>query len=332
MAAPARRAAAGAARPRAGLAERPRLRPRAAPRVDDRRPGRADGAVADDVAEALFFRTGQETLMGGMSDEVLRRARAFLSRVAEPACDPGVGSGPRASGRSPRLTAIRAGQVDGRHLEATAARAGEMPTRAPTSRPPQRHGIRLVVPGVRRVAALRVRCAGGGRRCAGSRAYERRRTRTARRRRRADPAAGAVGHGARSTWRRVGVRSVAIVGARAATHVRRAGGPRPRATAWPGAGSRSCPAAPTASTPPRIAARWRPGGTRSSSPPAGSTAPTRPRNAALFERVAETGLLVSESPPGVGAAAAPLPDPQPADRRAGHRHGRGRGRPRARAR
>ena len=43
---------------------------------------------------------------------------------------------------------------------------------------------------------------------------------------------------------------------------------------------------------------------------------------ALFDRIAETGLLVSEWPPGLRAAAAPLPGAQPADRRADPGHGR----------
>ena len=47
---------------------------------------------------------------------------------------------------------------------------------------------------------------------------------------------------------------------------------------------------------------------------------------ALFHRIAETGLLVSEWPPGLRAAAAPLPGAQPADRRADPRHGGRRGR------
>ena len=38
-------------------------------------------------------------------------------------------------------------------------------------------------------------------------------------------------------------------------------------------------------------------------------------NTALFDRIADTGLLVSEWPPGAGAAAAPVPDPQPGHRR-----------------
>ena len=49
-------------------------------------------------------------------------------------------------------------------------------------------------------------------------------------------------------------------------------------------------------------------------------------NGALLARIADTGMLISEWPPGCAPLAAPLPGAQPADRRADPRHRRRRGR------
>ena len=69
-------------------------------------------------------------------------------------------------------------------------------------------------------------------------------------------------------------------------------------TGWPSARSSSCPAARTASTPRRTGPRWRPTASPFSCRRAVSTAPTRRATPRCSTRVAERGLVVSESPPG----------------------------------
>ena len=74
--------------------------------------------------------------------------------------------------------------------------------------------------------------------------------------------------------------------------------PASSATGWGSGAGRWSPAAPTASTPPRTAARWPRRRRPSRCWPAASTGPTRPRTARCSHRIAESGLLVSEWPPG----------------------------------
>ncbi len=81
--------------------------------------------------------------MGGVSDEVLL-ARAFLNRVAEPASIP-VWNMVRRDGPVDAARAIRAGRVDDRVSEATAARAAEADPYADLEAG-RRHDLRLVVP------------------------------------------------------------------------------------------------------------------------------------------------------------------------------------------
>jgi DNA processing protein len=81
--------------------------------------------------------------MGGVSDEVLY-ARAYLSRVAEPASLP-VWALVRREGPVAAAAAIRAGAVDKHVREATAARAEAVDADADLD-VAVRHGIRLVVP------------------------------------------------------------------------------------------------------------------------------------------------------------------------------------------
>ena len=74
--------------------------------------------------------------------------------------------------------------------------------------------------------------------------------------------------------------------------------PPSSATSSPSAAGPWCPAARSASTPRRTAGRSPPRGRRSPCSPAASTAPIRPATVALLHRIAESGLVVSEWPPG----------------------------------
>ena len=93
---------------------------------------------------------------------------------------------------------------------------------------------------------------------------------------------------------------------------------RARAGPW-------CPAAPSASTRPRTAARWPPEAPTVAVLACGVDRPYPAAHGALFARIAEDGPAGQRVAAGLRAAAAPLPGPQPADRRPDPRHGRRRG-------
>lgn len=229
--------------------------------------------------------------MGGVSADVVL-ARAFLSRVAEPARIP-VWKLVRSMGPVAAAAAIRAGRVDDHTLEATAARAGEVDPEADLEAA-ERHGIQLVVPESDEwphfaFAALE---AAALRRLASYEAGQRMH------------AEGGELIPPLALWARgvvdlagVGLRSVAIVGARAAT---RYGEKVARDLAYALAecgfdvvsgGAHGIDAAAhrgalaTGSGTVIVSA----GGLDRAYPPG---------NTELFERAAECGLLVSESPPG----------------------------------
>ena len=170
---------------------------------------------AGDVAEALFFRPASR-LVGGMTVSTGRRARratllvarAYLSGVAEPATIP-IWAVRRAGRAGRAAAAMRAGRPRPRSL--VPRRAGPRDAHADLETA-ERHGMRLVVPESSdwphfALGALER----AGRAACGSIAGARR----MRRRRTVPPLAlwvkGLV------TSPRSGIRSVAIVGARAAT-------------------------------------------------------------------------------------------------------------------
>ena len=229
--------------------------------------------------------------MGGLSDDVLL-ARAFLSRVGEPADVP-LWHAVSTDGPVAVAAALRTGALRGRDFDATAARAADADPYADLEAA-QRHGMRLVAPESDEwphfaFAALET---------------------TGRRR------AAAWANGARersesgelvpplALWIRgsldlasVGVRSVALVGARAQTEygsrIARDFAARlaERGFVIVSGGAHGIDAAA------HRGALSVEGETVLVSA-GGLDRPYPPANAGLFERVAETGLLVSESPPG----------------------------------
>lgn len=226
-----------------------------------------------------------------MSEEVLV-ARAFLNRVAEPASIP-VWDMVRRHGPVQAAEAIRAGRVDDRVSEATAARAAHADPLADLEAA-QRHGIRLVVPESDEwphfaFAALEATAL---RRLATYRSGQR------------HHAEGGELVPPLALWVRgttdlaaVGVRSVSIVGARAATpygeRVARdlAAGLAERGFVVVSGGAYGIDAA---------AHRGALGASQETVvvSAGGLDRAYPPGNTALFERAAESGLLVSESPPG----------------------------------
>jgi DNA processing protein len=229
--------------------------------------------------------------MGGVTDDVLV-ARAFINRVAEPASIP-VWQAVRRDGPVEAAQALRAGRIEGLDVEATLARAARADPFGDLEAA-ERHGIRLVVPesdewphfalaaleatGVRRLQTYN----------AGDRTHK----------------DGGELIPPIALWIRgtidlatVGVRSVAVVGARAATEygawVARdlSGRLAERGFVVVSGGAHGIDAAAHrgALSVDRDTVLVSAGGLDRAYPPA---------NASLFERVAESGLLVSESPPG----------------------------------
>jgi DNA processing protein len=230
--------------------------------------------------------------VGGVSDEVLL-ARTFLNRVAEPGSIP-VWNMVRREGPVDAARAIRSGRVDDRVSEATAARAAAADPYADLEAA-ERHGSRLVVPeadewphfafGALEATALR-----------------RLETYTRGQRKQAEggelipPLALWVRGGCDLAT--VGVRSVSLVGARAATEygetVARdlAAGLAERGFVVVSGGAYGIDAAAHrgALAVGRETVIVSAGGLDRAYPPGNTT---------LFERVAESGgLLISESPPG----------------------------------
>jgi DNA processing protein len=229
--------------------------------------------------------------MGGVTDEVLL-ARAFLSRVAEPASIP-VWKAVRRDGPVEAARGLRAGRIGRDSFRAEAARAERADPYADLEAG-ERHGIRLVVPESDEwphfaFAALE---AAGLRRLE---RYEEGDRRHSEKGELIPPLA---------LWVRgtvdlatVGVRSVAIVGARAATEygtwVARdlAGALADRGFVVISGGAHGIDAAAHRGA---LAAR----GATVLVAAGGLDRPYPPGNALLFEQIAERGLLVSESPPG----------------------------------
>lgn len=231
--------------------------------------------------------------MGGVSEDVLR-ARAFLNRVAEPASI-AVWKMVRERGPVEAADRIRVGDVDDHVSEATASRAAMVDPDADLAAA-ERHGIRLVVPESRdwphfAVAALE---AAGARRLA---TYEKGDRTQAESGELIPPLAlWCRGPGDLAS---LGVRSVAIVGARAATRygeqVARtlASGLAERAFVVVSGGAYGIDAAAHRGA---LAAG---NDAETVIVSAGGLDHAYPSgNSALFERAAETGLLLSESPPG----------------------------------
>jgi DNA processing protein len=245
--------------------------------------------------------------MGCVSDEILL-ARAFLNRVAEPDCVP-LWIAVRRDGPVDTAAAIMKGRARTDVLAATAGRAATADPHADLEAA-QRRGVRLVVPESDEwphfaLAALEAT----GARCALE--YERRRAARGRDPRAAERSGSGRHQPARgepipplALWARgpvnlapVGVRSVGIVGARAATSY---GEEVAAGLAYGLAGhdfvvvSGGAYGIDAAAHRAALAAQGETvlvsaGGLDRAYPPG---------NAALFERVAETGLLMSESPPG----------------------------------
>jgi DNA processing protein len=228
--------------------------------------------------------------VGGVTDEVLL-ARAFLNRIFEPAHVP-LWSLVRKDGPVAVAAALRAGRLAGPYFDAAAAR---IPSADPWAdlESAQRHGIRLVVPesdewphfafaaleaaGLRRAAAWssEPNHADSGELVPPIALWIR----------------GAAGLAT------VGVRSVAIVGARGATEYGLsaahdfAAGLAQRGFEVVSGGAHGIDAAAHRGA---LAVD----GTTILVSAGGLDRPYPPANTELFERVAATGLLVSESPPG----------------------------------
>jgi DNA processing protein len=229
--------------------------------------------------------------MGGVSEDVLL-ARAFLSRVGEPGDVP-LWRAVREDGPVATMAALRAGTLRGPDFAATAARAAEADPSADLDAA-QRHGMRLVVPEADEwphfaFAALE---ATGLRRAAAWARGARHRSESG------EPVPPLA------LWIRgvldlapVGVRSVAVVGARAASDygecVARDFAARlaERGFVVVSGGAYGIDAAA------HRGALSVEGQTVLVSA-GGLDRPYPPGNAALYDRIAETGLLVSESPPG----------------------------------
>lgn len=236
---------------------------------------------------------GGVTALGGhgVADEVLL-ARTLISRIAEPASIPVWGLVTRV-GPVAAAQALRDGRFGEQRFAAEAARAAEADPFADLE-VAERHGIRLVVPESDEwphfaFAALE---ASGTRRLA---RYEQGDRQHAERGEPMPPIALWVRGSADLAT--VGVRSVAIVGARAATEygewVARdlAGRLAGRGFTVVSGGAHGIDAAAHRGA---LAG----GGETVLVSAGGPDRPYPPANAALFERVAECGLLISESPPG----------------------------------
>ena len=235
--------------------------------------------------------------------------------------------GVRARGRTGRRrsAAIRARARPGGRARRDRCAARAAPIPRPTCAAAERRGIRLVVPESTSGRTSRWPRSSAPVRPRAARARARRARRASEAGEPVPPLAlwvrGDGGPGRRSAPGRSG-----IVGARAATDVRRARQRRAGVRAGAVAASWSCPAARTASTQPRTAARWPPTERRSLVSAGGLDRPYPAGNADAVradrrERPAGLG-----EPAGLRAATAPLPDPQPADRRALDRRRGGRGR------
>jgi DNA processing protein len=230
--------------------------------------------------------------MGGVVDDDILLARAYLSRVAEPTCIP-VWDEVRRIGPVATARMISTGQGPERMAAAVAARREHADPHADLETA-QRHGIRLVVPESDEwphfaMAALeRTGCA----RAALFNAGQRKRSESG------EPmpplALWVKGPGELAS---LGVRSVGIVGARAATaygeHVTvdLAYGLAARGVVVVSGGAYGIDAAAHRGA---LAA----GGQTVVVSAGGLERPYPPGNANLFARAAESGLVVSESPPG----------------------------------
>ena len=141
----------------------------------------------------------------------------------------------------------------------------------------------------------------------------------------ATPARWCCGCGASADLRFACLRSVSVVGARAATGYGNARRHRDGCGAGRAGLDGRSPAGPSASTAVRTAARSAAAGSRSPCWPAGSATATRRAITSSSPRSPAQGVMVSEWPPGPHAHQARVPGPQPGDRRAQPRHGRGGG-------
>lgn len=229
--------------------------------------------------------------MGGVSDEVLL-ARAFLSRVGEPADVP-LWRMVRDDGPVATAAALRAGTLRGPDFAATTARAVDADPEADLEAA-QRHGMRLVVPEADEwphFAFAALEACGLRRAAAWARGLRKRHDRGEL----VPPLA---------LWVRgvldlatVGVRSVALVGARAASEygewVARDFAARLAEKGFVVV-SGGAHGIDTAAHRGALAV----GGETLLVSAGGLDRAYPPGNASLFDRVAETGLLVSESPPG----------------------------------
>jgi DNA processing protein len=237
--------------------------------------------------------------MGSVSDDVLV-ARAFLNRVSEPDCVP-VWIAVRQDGPVETVNAIRSGRARADVLAATASRARGADPQADLEAA-HRRGVRLIVPESDEWPhfAMSALEAAGARRAA---QYENRRRAALKRGHDPAPERGEL-IPPLALWVRgpldlapVGVRSVGIVGARAATAygeevaAELAYGLAERGFVVVSGGAYGIDASAHRAA---LAAQ---GETVLVS--AGGLDRAYPSgNAALFERVAESGLLLSESPPG----------------------------------
>ncbi len=229
--------------------------------------------------------------MGGVSDEILF-ARAFLNRIAEPASIP-LWLAVRRNGPVETAQAIRAGEAAGLVSEATAARVEHVDPYADLEAA-QRRGVRLVVPESDEWPhfAFSALESAGGRRAERFANGERTQSESGEL---IPPLAlwvkGTVDLAV------VGVRSVAIVGARAATEYGErlarelAAGSSEHGITVVSGGAYGIDAAAHRGA---LAV----GGETVLVSAGGLDKPYPPGNAGLFEQVAESGLLVSESPPG----------------------------------
>ena len=230
--------------------------------------------------------------MGGVVDDEVLLARAYLSRVGDPGSIP-LWLFVRSVGPVEAAASLRAGRGDDDALAATAARRADAHPESDLEAA-HRRGVRLVVPessewphfafaALERAGAARATSYAAGDRT---------------RRESGEPmpplALWVRGPGELAT---VGTRSVGIVGARAATaygeHVTAElayGLARRNVTVVSGGAYGIDAAAHRAA----LAAR----GTTILVSAGGLDRPYPPGNSTLFERVAESGLLVSESPPG----------------------------------
>lgn len=239
----------------------------------------------------LSTRRGGAPSAGAVADDLLL-ARAYLSRVAEPASVP-VWALVHDLGPVAAAAAIRDGTAPERVLRATEPRRGRIDPHADLEAA-ERHGIRLVVPESAEwphFALAALENTGLARR----RRFDRGETAVAEAGEPMPPLALWVsGSGDLAS---VGVRSVGIVGARAATgygeHVTAdlAYGLARRGLAVVSGGAYGIDAVAHRSA---LAAE----GHTVLVSAGGLDRPYPPGNATLFARIAEAGLLVSESPPG----------------------------------